>query len=223
YLRVPPVGFDRASWAYETYDPARAVEIPVNVDAEDGLRMIELAPFLLDCGPAVDVLPEVASGRPLPPLREIAADAWLADPETGAEIPARITLDARDDRIELRNLPRGELRLAFRLSHPHFLPRATLSWEIDLKLENGSFAELRPLLDDVGGAVRVRGDGAAARLAPFGDGELRIEVIGDEALFPSLPAGTYEVTLCADPACAEAIRTWREVEIDPGKTLLLDD
>ena len=129
---------------------------------------------------------------------------------------------AREGRIEIRNLPRGAVRLGFTLSHPHFLPSPTLAWEIDLELERGSFDEVTPTIVAIGGAVRVTGDGTVARLAPFEKGALEVDVVGREAFFEALPAGVYEVTLCGDRECAEVIGRW-EAEVGVGETVLVGE
>ena len=96
-----PTGFDRWTWAFETYDSADAHQVQVG---EGGGEGFDLGIFHLDCAPAVDVVPEVDSGDLFPELHGVAvslqsaltahnrAEAQLAD----ANEQLRALVDAKD-------------------------------------------------------------------------------------------------------------------------------
>lgn len=221
-IAVRPAGFERVTWAFETYEPSAAQEVQVIVDPSAESDVYDLGRFLVECGPAVDIVPETAPGVPLPELRDVEAELRLVDPETGEEIPTRLSITAREDRFEVRDLPRGRVKLAFTLSHPCFVPTPLLGWETEVvDLERGSFLELAPLFDTMGGAIRVEGEGALARLTGAGVEAADVPVEDGEAWFVSLLPALYQVTLCGDAACERPLGEWRGVEVAPGETVAL--
>jgi len=150
-------------------------------------------------------------------------DARVFDRESGAPLAGAPLATAATDRIELRKLPVGAVRLEVTLRHPHFLPTDTVTWQGEGDLERGSWLEVRPIVPAVGGSLRFRGPespGALVRVTlprrPGNPGEPEIRVlplVAGRAFFPSLPPGTVEVELCANAECDPPRAHWPAVRI----------
>lgn len=234
-LAVRPLGFRRWTWIYESHDPAGAYPLPVDRDEVAGGETRDLGAVAIECGPAVDLLPEVRSGDPLPPLHEIRVEARIFDRETGVPLAEAPLATPRTDRIELRGLPVGAVRLRVALRHPHFLPTDTVTWEGEGELERGAWLEARPAVPALGGSLRVAAPGSPAALLqvrlPAPEGEPGVETEGEirrqpleagRAVVPSLPPGPVDVELCIDETCDPPLRRWDDVEIVLGKETRLD-
>lgn len=225
-LALRPAGFTRWTWAYETYDGTESYVIQIDVDEKYPASLLDLGPFKLECGPAVDLVPEALDGE-LPDLRQVGVRARLLDVETGAEAASYPAVTRRRDRAELRRLAQGRSRLELVLSHPHFLPEPDLEWRVDLDLRRGEYVLVTPQIARLGGALKVVGlDGrpAGASFRVEGEGTEPLEVIAGEAttIVPSLDPGTFDVRLCGDRRCEEPLALWRDVEVRRGETAVLE-
>ncbi len=218
-LAIRPAGFDRWTWAFGTRDPAEATEVQVTVEDRKALGEVDLGVFEVECAPAVDLLPAVATGDPFPDLGDVRAAARVLDPEAGHEISRPPALTERAGRFRVRGLPRGRQRLEVTLTHPHFLPGPSLTWPIDLELERGQFREVVAEVEALGGAIRLAAPvGAAALHGPW-DEPRRLPLEDGQVTFPSLVPGRYRLELFHD--AGEPIRVWPELDVRAGETLLL--
>ncbi len=222
HLAIRPEGFDRWTWAFETHDAAQAARIQIDVTGTGlavagELGKVDLGIFHIECGPAVDLLPAVASGAAFPDAREVAAHARFFDLATGREMAGRLEVTRQKDRILLRGAPAGQLRLDLTLSHPHLLPEPSLSWQLELELERGDFQQISPEVEALGGAVVISGAGVSASLhSPEGEVR-RVSFRDGKAELPSLVPGRYRLEV-QGPA-AEPVQVWQDLQVRAGETL----
>ena len=225
-VAVRPVGFDRWSWAFETHDPTLATGIQVTVEEGSSLGTLDLGFFALECGPAVDLLPAVVTGQGFPDVLEVEVAARILDSEDDREIAKGPDVQKQDQRILLRALPRGGSRLELSLTHAHLLPEPTLQWLIPLELGRGSFREIVPEMDALGGAIRVV-NGTTGRVVLHGALPLPRQATLDDgsAELPSLPPGRYRLELYdgkrEEGTAGEPQRVWPELEVLAGETLTI--
>lgn len=221
-LAVRPTGFDRWTWAFGADDPARATAIQVTAEAHTAPATIDLGIFEVECGPAIDLRPEIATGDDFPDLQEVEVEARILDLDVEKEIAERPRILRRDRRVLLRGLPRGEWRLELTLAHPHLLPEPALEWLLPIQLERGRLREIIPEVEALGGAIRVGGDRGALiltgplpepRYATFEDGRAEL---------PSLPPGRYRLELHGEAEGDGPRRVWPAVEVRRGATTELE-
>lgn len=226
-MAVRPQGFERWTWLYGTTDPEAADPIVVHEhDVAQG-ETVNLGGLAIECGPAIDLVPEIRGDLPLPPLEEIEVEARYlplgegssTNPEQSRWRHARVT--KRDGVVELRDFPRGTLRLRLTLTHPHFLPRPDPRWETEVELERGQYHRVHPRIEGLGGSIRVKGFDGFARLV--GDGEVSptVPLRSGTARFESLQPSPVDVELCSDETCDSPIRRWTEVQVVRGKETVL--
>jgi hypothetical protein len=227
-VAVRPVGFDRWTWAFETDDPGDATEVQVEVEAGGGT--VDLGLFHLECGPAVDLLPEIAGGARFPDLAEVEARVRLVDAESGEERLRSPAVRHGGGRLRLRDFPppaalRGRVEprpplLEITLVHPHLLPAPRQRWLAEMALERGRFEEIVLQVEALGGAVAVEGEGFRASLSTP-DGEVREALFEDgKAEIPSLVPGRYALRI--EDAAGKTAREWRDLEVVAGQTLRLE-
>lgn len=226
-LGLRPEGFDRWTWAYGAATPAQAEGLLVEAGDRDSRRAVDLGELFVECGPAVDLLPRVATGAPFPSLWDVRMSARALSRATGEALKA-LALKRLEKRLELRDMPRGEQILEIRLEHSWFLPDPELTWRIPIELERGMYREIPIELEALGGAIAVRGLGAAGQGAAAAvravNGEATSAVVparDGQALIPSLAPGTWRVELCPEAGCATQ-RPLREVEVVSGQTVVFD-
>jgi len=226
-LGLRPESFERWTWAYGATKPEEAEAVVVETGARDARQAIDLGPVLVECGPAVDLLPRVTTGAPFPPLRDIRMFARSVSQATEEGLMA-LEIKQRKKRFEVRAMPRGEQILEIHFEHPWFLPTPKLVWEIPIELERGMYHEVEIEVEALGGAIDLRGldvlaNGADAAVRAVG-GEFfseTVKVRDGRALLPSLVPGVWRVELCAAADCAVPV-TLQEVEVQMGQTFLLD-
>ena len=226
-LGLRPEGFDRWSWVHGASTPEGAQAVLIETGDRDARRAVDLGLVLLECGPAVDLLPRVATGAQFPPLWDIRMFARSVSQATEQGLK-RLDLKRRRQRLELRDMPRGEQILEIRLEHPWFLPTPELAWDIPMELERGMYREAEIEVEALGGAIELRGLGAAAHRANAAVRAVRgklssygVGVRDGRALIPSLVPGTWRVELCAETGCARPLFLG-EVEVVMGQTFILD-
>ena len=225
-LAVRPDGFDRWTWAFETDDPTEAVDLQVEAVSDD----VDLGLFHIECGPAVDLLPEIAGGAPFPDLDKVEIEVRLFDPETGEEWRPPTVL-VHEDRYQLRDVPSPASRsttakpkrLEISLVHPHLLPAPVQRWQMDFELERGSYEEIVLQVEALGGAITVTGEGAVGRLVGPGEGVQEASFNDGEVEFPSQVPGLYRLQV--EDASGEVVRVWDALDVQAGQTheLVLDE
>ena len=244
YLAVKPQDFDRWTWAFEVHTSARASKLQVDVTggglgSDGALDNVDLGLFAVECAPAIDLLPAVAvtatpkgnvslaveegeEATPVafPDVREVEVDARFFDLDTDQRVGRRLSILRRDGRIQLRNCPGGRLRLDFTLSHPHFLPEPSLTWQVEMDLERGNYRQIAPEVEALGGAIVITGAGGSATLRGPNDLRRHASFEADEVLFPSLVPGRYRVEVSGTGG--ESVRGWRDLEVRVGETLRMD-
>lgn len=219
-LALQPLGFNRWTWAYETHHGRDSHPIQIDIDEKDPAALLDLGPFRLECSPAVDLAPTLRRAD-LPDLREVEIRAKVLAAQRDRELGLSPAIASQRERFEIRGLPQGPSRLDVVLSHPHFLPKPDLHWQVRLDLQRGQLVQLKPKVPGLGGAVRIysRARSAVVARVEGSRGEpVDVPVEGWPILVPSLVPGTYSVTLCSDPLCAETVRSWPVVEILQGVT-----
>ncbi len=236
YLALKPRDFDRWTWMFESYDPAEAAKLQVDVAAGDVTRQageegfssgpaladVELGQLRVECAPAIDLLPAVAGDVAFPDVREVQVTARVFDLDADKEIRHRLSIIRRDGRIQLGNCPGGRLRFDVTLSHPHFLPESSLTWQIEMELERGAYHQIVPEIEALGGSIVVSGAGSSASLHGA-DGVVRqVNFEEGQAELVSLIPGPYRLEILGGTADAEPIRVWPELEVRAGETLQLD-
>ena len=224
YLALQPEGFDRWTWAFEAHAAPDAARLQVGTSPEEMLGKVDLGMFQVECGPAVDLLPAVASGDAFPDLREVTTEARFFDLDRKKQVARRLSIVRRQDRILLRGAPGGRLRLDLTLTHPHLLPEPSLSWQIEMELERGRFVEIAPEVEALGGAILIAGGTAAKAGLPLyallkgpDDIVVRRTAFEDgEAEVPSIVPGRYRLEVIAEGD--EPIRVWKDLEVQAGET-----
>ncbi len=217
-LAVRPSGFDRWTWAYETYDVRESFELPVATREHQAERRIDLGSFELECGPAVDLLPEVLTGEPFPDLHRVEVAARVLDPEEEREIAPPLLVVRDGDRLRLRGLPRGPQRLVFNFTHPHLLPAPTLEWHAAFELERGQLHELAPQVEALGGAIEVRAGATRAVLTGTDGGRREQPLAQGKALLASLVPGVYRLELHG-AGDGPPLAVWPALEVRAGETV----
>lgn len=220
-VEVRPAGFDRWTWAFNTNDPTEATPIQVTVEAHSAPGTIDLGLFEIECGPAIDLQPEVATGDDFPDLAAVDVEVRVLDLEVDQEIAKRPTVLRQGRQILLRGLPRGEWRLELTLKHPHLLPESALEWLLPMNLERGQWREIIPEAEALGGAIRVLGQGTSLVLNGPLPEPRQATFEGDQAELPSLPPGSYRLELHGESEGTEPLRVWPEVEVRRGATSTL--
>ncbi len=236
YLALKPRDFDRWTWMFESYDPAEAAKLQVDVAAGDvarpaggegfsggpALADVELGQLRVECAPVIDLLPAVAGDVAFPDVREVQVVARVFDLDADKELRHRLSIIRRDGRIQLSNCPGGRLRFDVTLSHPHFLPESSLTWQIEMELERGAYHQIVPEIEGLGGSIVISGAGSSAIL--YGaEGEVRrVSFVEGEAELISLVPGRYRLEIPGGGADGEPIRVWPELEVRVGETLRLD-
>ena len=246
YLALKPQDFDRWTWAFEAHEAAGASKLQIDVTdsglgTEGALGNIDLGLFAVECAPAIDLLPAVAgavlpesSGSlaveggeegvapavTFPDIREVEVDARFFDLDTDQQVGRRLSILRRDGKIQLRNCPGGRLRLDFTLSHPHFLPEPSLTWQVEMELERGMYRQIVTEVEALGGAIVIAGAGGSATLRGANDLRRHARFEAGEVLFPSLVPGRYEVEVSGIDD--ETERAWRDLEVRAGETLHLE-
>ncbi len=215
-LAVRPSGFDRWTWAFETHDPAEAVEIQLPVEAR-GSGPLDLGWFHLECGPAIDFQGVIAAGEAFPDVRKIAVEARVLDPEEEREIAPAPAIFKRGQRILVRGLPRGPQRLEITLRHPHLLPEPSLAWRLPLELERGNYREFVLEVESLGGSISISGPGGPALLHSEAAEPRELTLAPGEFEIPSLLPGRYRLELNGTPA-----RIVPDLDVRAGETLRLD-
>lgn len=217
-LAIRPSGFGRWTWVGDTEDRRRAVPMTVGSAAVGG----PTASVTVFCRPGVSLAPSVRTGAPLPDLREVTVTASVLDEVEEHPIAEPPSATAARAHVDLEGLPLGRQRLVFSFEHPHLLPTPTVTWEAVLSLARGDWSVGTPEIDQVGGALEVKGPWPAVRVQP-GVGPARI-VVAAAGRFdvPSLPAGHYRVDTCADSECLTATPRWPAVAVGVGETVVLD-
>jgi len=214
-----PEGFERWTWAPGGEHPAGAASIGLRTGAPTDLGTIEV-----DCGPAIELTPRVASGEPLPDLREgtthekvALVSGTLVDGERERVVRDAI-VDAYRDRVILRGLPPGRGRLDATLRNRFFLPAPQVETALEGEFDRGRLVRGSPAVASIGGALRVSGSTALAVRVLAPDGSARIQALAlGRVEVPSLPAGSYRVELCADAACATGAPAPLGVELAPRR------
>ena len=222
---IRPEGFERWTWVYGADTPERAEAIPIETGDRDARRAIDLGQVLVECGPAVDLLPKVAAGGRFPPWGEVLMFARSVSLATEKGL-RDLDIEGRQRRLEVREMPRGEQTLEIFLEHPWFLPEPELLWELPVELERGMYRQIRLEIADLGGAVDLWGipvagrdahvrairDQRSSRVVPVRDGR---------ALIPSLIPGSWQIELCSDADCLTP-EPLTEVEIQKRQTSKVD-
>ena len=105
-----------------------------------------------------------------------------------------------------------------KLHHPHFLPQPDVERRVERALTRGRLGRIEIPIPGIGGSLEVHSETAVAAIAQGSDAAKPRSAAFAEgrALFESLRAGLYEVTLCADLVCDETTRRWRDVEVAVG-------
>jgi hypothetical protein len=212
-----PAGFQRWTWARGTEDPKLAWRILV-----ESPDVLDLGTVELKCGPLVVVRPRVLNGDPLPDLRDATVKArWhMVDPEGDGESGGFDVLH-REEVIELYGAPPGETRLEVSLSHPHFLPGASVELKVTEPLVRGGLTILKPELAATGASMEVQATGGVVRLEPAEEGRepRSCEVIENACVMENLVPGGYGLKLCEDPACSVQLAAVDELLLEPAMHL----
>lgn len=217
-IAVKPGGYDRWTWAPDGEDSCDASIVPVERGAEKDLGSITVL-----CGPGVEIVPAIRSKQPIPDLTygRALAVVKLKATDVPATAPREIAAKATSNLFSVRELPEGEVDLEVTVHHPYFLPGGDAHGVFPLKLERGHVVPVVVVVQAIGGAVRVRGAGAAARLVPA-EGEPRLaSIVATGAVFEAVSPAAYRVDLCADPACAKVSRSWKDVAVTAAATVEL--
>ncbi|MEM8932676.1 MAG: hypothetical protein AAGE94_15945 [Acidobacteriota bacterium] len=223
-VAVQPLGFDRWSYVGGGDTALQALGVLVMPAAEESARTVDLPPLDVECGPAVDLLPAVADGLDFPSLDDVATTVRVLDPATGKPSDTVPTLHLDGERFEVRGLPAERWTLEITLDHPHFLPERTLVWEIPIELEGGSYDEIVPEIEALGGAIEVRYP--AGMQTPSAVRAIRVHaksrpigatVQGGRALLPSLTPGRWRLDTGRD----EPTVLVEMVEVERGRTTVV--
>ena len=223
HVALRPAGHDRWTWALGTERAEDAATIQGVSGEPTKVGVIEI-----DCGPVILLEPKVVDDRPLPDLRGVTPGGRVAqvsgnvtNGDTRREVSG-VAVESFLDHVLLRGLPEGDVDLHVVLINEYFLPEPRLKLRVEANLERGRTLTLAPLVAGIGGRLVLLdlGEAAAARLTDA-LGERRLEPVGEaRAIFNSLPAGEYDVEVCADPDC-EDTATPVHVTIVPLRTLEL--
>lgn len=215
-----PEGFARWSWVYGAETPDKAEGVLIESADRDARRAIDLGPLLIECGPAVDLWPKVASGAPFPSLRDLRMSARSISQATEQGLTV-LDLKRRKGRLEVRGMPRGEQVLEVTLEHPWFLPSSELTWELPFELERGMYHQVTIEVEALGGAIDLRGfDEGGRRFVRAVGGEWASELVPllqERAVIPSLVPGLWRVELCLTVDC-QAPRDLGTVEVRIAET-----
>lgn len=216
-VALRPTGFGRWSWAMDGEQRERAALLHVTKGEPSEIGLVSL-----DCEPAAEFRFFIADESPLPDLRDAGVAASVTplqgNPE-GEALEPRIEL--RRDSILLRELPEGKIAIRLRVNHPYFLPVADVEVELETELHRGWLDDEPVVVDGLGGAIRIRGDGGSARLVAEGVARRRQPLERGRTLFGSLPPGSYRVELCDSTACGGSRGEWDSVIVEPGRTTYL--
>lgn len=217
---VRPVGHDRWTWALGTELIDEAATLMATVGQPNELGTIEV-----DCAPVIRVTPQVATGDALPDLRGappeatrmVAQGTVTDDSGRNAKIDGRVEI--RRDTVLLRDLPEGVAQIELKLRNGFFIPEPEITIEVNEELQRGRTVDVIAPVADVGGIVNIVWPGAAAARV-VGPGELAQTEIasGERIVVSSVPAGSYRLEVCADPACSEVISS-RRIEVERLKTV----
>src|SRR5439155_9680014 len=161
------------------------------------------------------------SGQRMPDLGVSQVNATLKrEAGPGKKPESRdVVAEGFADRILLRELPVGDAELGLTIDHPYFLPAGKASGSFSVELARGSIAPVFLTVDGIGGAVRVRGTGATARLLAESR-TARVERIEDGAvLIEGVEPGIYRAELSRDVACSETVRAWEHVLVIAAATV----
>jgi hypothetical protein len=124
-------------------------------------------------------------------------------------------------RAFLRRLREGKFKTAVTVEHPYLIPPSSSVPEQELDLTRGGYAEIHVAFERLGGMVKVKADGMAARMTPA-DGTPLIRPVSDgAAAFPGTLPGSYRVEVCGDADCSSVTATWEGVVVRPGRTTFL--
>lgn len=220
-----PEGFDRWTWVYGASTPEDAEGITIEEGDRDTRRTLELGPLQVECGPAVDLLPRVASNRggeapSFPELREVRMTARTVSEATEKGLKD-LDLKPVDGRIEMRGMVRGEQVLEITLEHPWFLPAPELLWEVPMELEKGMYRQLELTVDALGGALDLRDLPPtihAVRASRDGQEPIIVGTHEGRAFVPSLVPGTWSLALCNDTECTST-QPAGDVTVGSGETV----
>ncbi|MCP3982349.1 MAG: carboxypeptidase regulatory-like domain-containing protein [bacterium] len=217
HVALRPVGFSYWTWVMGTERHDEALAVQTDKGGTTDLGIVEI-----DCSPTIDVLPLVVDGGALPEPDDIEVEASvLAAEQTDDPGAIDVRIDRRGERILIRDLPQGKTKVELRITHPHFLPEAALTFEYEHDLQRGAaIADVLEIVS-IGGSIRLLIDAPAARLiGPEGPGRIARSERG-AIEFPSIPPGAYRVEACADPECTEIARVWESQRVVSGETLRL--
>lgn len=174
---------------------------------------------------------EIGSRDPIPDLREARVEAKIQHvvkpalpgekqvdlPRSRQPIPPPF-VDRSKTRITLRKLPEETVEAEVTVSHPFFVPGTIQVTPVVLALERGRESEIEVPVPEIGGVLEIEaGDAPGAVVTDAAGKQVRADAKAGQVRLESLKAGVYTVSLCADPDCARAARTWGSVEIAPAK------
>jgi hypothetical protein len=224
-VALQPATFDRWTWAFGTENGAEAQSVEVRSGESAALGDVEV-----DCGPAIRVTVDVASGRTAPDLSEVR---WSRDLELEATIVTaedlrydikHADLDRYSRLLMLRGLREGSVEGLVRLKHRYFVPGESVRAPFAGELERGRTIAVTLPVADVGGGIEVTdtiGTATTARLIDAEGGERAEPLREGRVDFFHLPVGPYRLQLCADATCASVEHEWQAVEVAALTTLQL--
>jgi hypothetical protein len=217
HLAARPNGQVYWSWASNELVPDRATVFPV----EEGARL-DTGVIEIECGPVVAILPEIQSKEAIPDLTLGRVHATVR-PSRDEDHPRSVGADVEvhTARAFVRRLQEGKFKATVTVEHPYLIPPSSSVPERELDLTRGSFAEIRVPFDRLGGMVKVKTDGMAARMTPA-DGTPVIRPVADgAAAFPGTLPGSYRVEACRDADCSAVTATWEGVVVRAARTTFL--
>ena len=226
---VRPEGHNRWTWAIGSEQSDEAAIIAIDQPART-----DIGATPIDCEPAIAIIPQSVEGdafadwfteEPYDPV------AWLkGEIKKGGREPNEIEITnprVYPGKVEFRSLPPGDATMELVVRSPFFLPDPEITIKLDDQLKRGRTITRRPKVHEVGGALKIDFrqpplvGTAAVRLLQSPEIDWLYAVTDETMLVPSLPAGDYELELCADSECAQSTRWESPIRIESGKITLI--